>query len=232
MLLVWRIVWDSSSSEIHSEPSLALIRCSHWTKSLHDSSKNMERQEILIRWPSAWLSTTTVLQGSYSHNSVKAILKAEGSSIWKDNSQNGEKKEFIILLPFFSHPLSITKNLVELVIWQCMLGLKTFLSFAKLPKNSLSSGEGHLDISHVHSKHGMFRECNCLLTWRSQLQGDKECGIILLAKLWACSCFVYVTISPFKTWHHVAVSGEIRYLAKIQWNYIRPKKSIVFPFAN
>lgn len=27
-----------------------------------------------------------------------------------------------------------------------------------------SSGKGHLNMSRVHSKHGMFRECNCLLT--------------------------------------------------------------------
>lgn len=111
-----------------------------------------------------------------------------------------ERFHYFVAFLFF---LSVIKNLVELVIWQCILGLKTLIFFAKLPKNSLSSGEGHLNMSCVHSKHDMFCECNCLLTWRFQVQWDKECGIILLAALWICSCFVYVTISSFMTWHWV-----------------------------
>lgn len=157
----------------------------------------MGRQEILIGWPRAWLADTTVLQGSYSHSSVKEKIP-KGVGHGKIIPKMVKERDFIILLLFF--PL-VTKYLVELVIWQHMLGLKTFLSFAKLPKNSLSSGEGHLNMSHVDSRHDMFCECNCLLTWRFQLQWDKECGIWLLAKLWACPCFVCVTISSFMMWH-------------------------------
>lgn len=55
---------------------------------------------------------------------MKEILKAKGVRRGKRIPQNGQKKDFIILLLFFF--LLVIKNLVELVIWQCMLGLKTF----------------------------------------------------------------------------------------------------------
>ena len=101
-----------------------------------------------------------VPQGRHSHSSVKEILKVvrHGKIIPK----MVKNKDFIIWLLF--HPPLVTKYLVELVIWQHMLGLQTCISFAKLPKNSLSSSQSHLNMSHVDLWHDMFHECNRLLT--------------------------------------------------------------------
>lgn len=70
-----------------------------------------------------------------------------------------------MLLPFFFFSFPFGNKEFGGVSWLCMLGLKTFISLAKLPKNSLSSGQGHLNLSCVHSSGlGMFHERNYLLT--------------------------------------------------------------------
>lgn len=101
--------------------------------------------------------------------------------------------------PFFKSPFGKRKKLVELAIWQCMFGAGNLGFFAKLPKNNLSLGKGHLNTSHIRLRHNIIRKCNCLLSKDFSCKETKNVELCFLQSLelvlgWlVCVC---VTISP------------------------------------
>lgn len=76
----------------------------------------------------------------------------------------GIRRPFLSCPPIFKSPFGKRKKLVELIIWQCVLGAENLGFFAKLPKNNLSLGKGHLNTIHICLRHDIIRKCNCLLS--------------------------------------------------------------------
>lgn len=135
-----------------------------------------EGQEIPIRWPLAWFQIQPFYQEAILSNLWRRFWKLKGVRYWKTIPKIVKERFHYFVTFFFFFPFG-NKEFGGVSFWQCIRGLKTFISFAKLPKNSLSPGKGHLNTSYVHSRHGMFHKCNYLLTWRFQLQWDKECEL-------------------------------------------------------
>lgn len=101
-----------------------------------------------------------------SHSGV-SLFWSFGDGKLESLRELGIRRPFLPCLPTprFLNPLLVReKKLVELVIWQCMLGAGNLGFFAKLPKNNLSLGKGHLNTSHIRLRHDIIRKCNCLLS--------------------------------------------------------------------
>lgn len=100
-----------------------------------------------------------------SHSGV-SLFWSFGDGKLESLRELGIRRPFLpCSLPPFLNPLLVReKKMEELVIWQCILEAGNLGFFAKLPKNNLSLGEGHLNTSHIHLRHDIIRKCNCLFS--------------------------------------------------------------------
>lgn len=133
-LLFQRMVWDSFHQKSTALGSLKVnLSYSNQIFSLWKRLWVIQGRRTEIQSDDLSFGCLAILPGSCSPNLWRRFWKLKGVR-YERQFQNSEER-FHYFVSFFSFG---NKEFGGVSFWQCILGLKTFISFAKLPKNSLS----------------------------------------------------------------------------------------------